>query len=106
MVRVKPIIFIEKTEKVAFAQESRCGNDAMAYESIFPGRIRQFYHIDVVLTDLMTEHEGIEPGRVNTHEVDIVDQRLWGEAEIHEDIASFRTSSRLGVLLIHVRFWG
>src|SRR5215469_5017029 len=45
----------------------------------------------------VTEHESIEPGRVNTYEVGIVDQRLWGEPEIHEDIASFRTASRLGV---------
>ena len=40
MVRVKPIIFIEKTEKIAFAKESRCADDAMAYELIFPRRIR------------------------------------------------------------------
>jgi hypothetical protein len=51
MVRVEPIIFIEKAEKVAFTKKSRCANDAMAYESIFPGRIRQFYNIDLVLTD-------------------------------------------------------
>src|SRR6516165_6617737 len=45
----------------------------------------------------VTEHESIEPGRVNPHEVGIIDQRLWGEPEIHEDIATFRTASRLGV---------
>src|SRR6516162_8224737 len=45
----------------------------------------------------VTEHESIEPGRVNTYEVGIVDHRLWREAEIHEDIASFRTASRLSV---------
>src|SRR5262249_51426168 len=45
----------------------------------------------------VTEHESIEPGRVNTYEVGIVDHRLWREAEIHEDIPCFCTASRLGV---------
>ena len=45
----------------------------------------------------VTEDEGIEPGRINPYEIGIVDHRLWGEAEIHEDIASFRTAPRLGV---------
>jgi hypothetical protein len=45
----------------------------------------------------VTEHEGIKPGRVNPYEAGIVDQRLWREAEIHEDIACFGTTPRLGV---------
>src|SRR6516162_909044 len=45
----------------------------------------------------VTEDAGIEPGRINPYEIGIVDHRLWGEAEIHEDIASFRTAPRLGV---------
>jgi hypothetical protein len=44
----------------------------------------------------VTEHEGIEPGRINPYEVGIVDQRFWREAEIHQDITSFRTAPRLG----------
>ena len=45
----------------------------------------------------VTEHEGIEPGRVNPYEVGIIDQRLWREAEVHEDIACFGTPPRFGV---------
>src|SRR5262249_16872111 len=45
----------------------------------------------------VTEHEGIELGRLNAYEVGIVDQRFWCEAEIREDIARFRTAARLGV---------
>src|SRR6516165_3752001 len=48
----------------------------------------------IVMT--VTEYQGIEPGRVDAYEVGIVDQRLWREAEIHEDIASFRTAPCLG----------
>jgi hypothetical protein len=44
----------------------------------------------------VTEHEGIEPGRINPYEVGIVDHRFWREAEIHQDITSFRTAPRLG----------
>jgi hypothetical protein len=49
----------------------------------------------IVMT--VTEHEGIEPGRVNPYDIGIADQRFWRKAEIHEDIACFRTASRLGV---------
>jgi hypothetical protein len=42
----------------------------------------------------------IEPGRVKPYETGIIDQRIWGEAEIHEHIASFCTAPRLGMLTI------
>src|SRR6516162_5742954 len=48
----------------------------------------------VIMT--VTEHEGIESSRVNPYEIGIVNQGLWREAEIHQDIACFRTAPRLG----------
>src|SRR6516164_7727429 len=45
----------------------------------------------------MAKHKGIEPGRVNSYKVDIVDHCFRREPEIHEDIARFHAASRLGV---------
>jgi len=51
MVCVKPIIIIEKAKKVALTKKRRCAIYAVADETIFPSRIRQFYYVDVVSTD-------------------------------------------------------
>src|SRR5215472_673725 len=48
----------------------------------------------IVMT--VTEHHRIEAGRVDAYEVGVVDERFWREAEIHEDIACFRTAPRFG----------
>ena len=51
MVRVEPIVLIEKAEEVTLTKKNRCAIDAIAEIAIFPGSIRQFNYIDVVLPD-------------------------------------------------------
>ena len=49
MVRVEPIVLVEKAEEVTLTKENRCAIDAMAEIVIFPGSIRQFNYIDILL---------------------------------------------------------
>ena len=51
MIGVEPIVLVEIAKKITLTKKSRCGDDAKAEESIFPSGIRQFNHIDIVLTD-------------------------------------------------------